>query len=91
MSRTAIQIRFVACTSTRPDRLIARTLSARPVSVSVGYWSDKADNENDRYTAALQALLTKLGDGWGEVSQWHYGNTDEGRVYVRPGEGTNGS
>jgi hypothetical protein len=83
MTRTAIEIKLLSCTSTRPDRLKASTMSTHPISATVGYWSDAADSEEQRYEIALQALLAKLGDGWGDASQWVAGMTDEGRVYIR--------
>ena len=85
MLRTAIRVKFLSCTSHRPDRLIATTMSAHPVSVSVSFWA--WDCDDDRYNGAVVALLAKLGDGWGRVSEWVAGGTAEGRVYVRISKG----
>jgi hypothetical protein len=81
MTRTAIKITFMPCTSTRPDRLKASTLSSHPVSATVSFWA--GDSNDDRYAWALQALLKKMGDGWGKPSEWIAGDTNDGRVYVR--------
>jgi hypothetical protein len=78
---TAIEIKVLRCTSTRPDRLKASTLSDRPVSIISSFWA--YDCDGDRYAAALETLLLKLGDGWGKPSDWRGGNTNAGRVYVR--------
>lgn len=81
MTRTAIQVKYLPYTSTRPSRLKAVTMSDHPVSATVSH--DAFDCDHDRYTAALTALLTKMGDGWGDASQWVAGGTSDGRVYVR--------
>lgn len=81
MLRTAIAVKYLPYTSTRPSRLKAVTLSDHPISATVSF--DKYDCDADRYGAALAALLSKLGDGWGDASQWIAGNTSDGRVYVR--------
>ncbi len=81
MLRTAIKIEFVPCTATRPDRLKATTMSDHPTSATVGFWN--YDSDDERYTAALSALLAKMGDGWGDASQWIAGATASGRVYIR--------
>jgi hypothetical protein len=83
MLRTAIEITFLAATSHRPDRLVASTMSARPVRATSTFFSVTADEDDARYLIALEALLSRLGDGWGEASEWIAGATDEGRVYVR--------
>jgi hypothetical protein len=58
-------------------------MSARPISATVTYFAANTDSEDARYTAALEALLSRLEDGWGEASDWICGATNEGRVYVR--------
>ena len=83
MLRTAISIKFLATTANRPARLKASTMSARPVSATVTFFSPTADCEDARYLEALHALLRKLGDGWGDIRQWLPGSTNEGRVYIR--------
>jgi hypothetical protein len=56
-------------------------MSDRPFSTAVAF--DRYDCDDDRYAAALAALLHIAGDGWGDPSQWVAGNTSDGRVYVR--------
>jgi hypothetical protein len=85
MTRTAIAVKYLPYTSTRPSRLKAYTLSDHPVSATVSFQSHDCDA--DRYAAVLAALLAKLGDGWGDASQWVSGGTQDGRVYVRLDEG----
>jgi hypothetical protein len=81
MLRTAIHIKYLDDTSTRPSRLKASSMSARPFSATVSF--DKYDCDEDRYGAALLALLQTAGPGWGDASEWVCGATDDGRVYVR--------
>ena len=81
MAGTAIKITRLVCTSTKPDRLKASTMSDRPFSVVSSFWA--YDCDDDRYTAALEKLLSTLGHGWGVPCDWVYGDTSEGRVYVR--------
>ena len=85
MARTAIEIKYLGFTNTKPSRLKASTLSAHPVSATVTYFSGAANADEDRYKAALEALLARLPDGWGDASEWIAGETKDGRVYVRGG------
>lgn len=85
MLRTAISIKWLSPTSNRPARLKASTLSDRPVSHIGSVWA--FDCDDDRYGSALAGLLAKLGDGWGNASEWVAGGTAEGRVYVRISKG----
>jgi hypothetical protein len=56
-------------------------MSDHPTSATVSY--NDFCSDADRYGAALAALLSKLGDGWGDASKWIAGGTSDGRVYVR--------
>jgi len=81
MLRTAIVVKYLPPSSHRPARFKASTMSARPTSVIVSPGFVQSDNE--RYSVALSALLGRMGDGWGNASEWIAGATDSGRVYVR--------
>ena len=81
MLRTSIEIKYLPYTPTQPSRLKAFTRSDRSFSATVTYQT--FDCDDDRYTAALSALLSKMGSGWGDASQWVGAATENGRIYVR--------
>ena len=77
---SAINVVYFSATNHRPTRYKASTMSARPFSVTISEPME-AQSDDERYGAALQALLTKM--GWGDASEYIHGNTKDGRVYVR--------